>query len=523
MKPGENSSSTKNNDMFMDNGGSVWRKRSYGTSSGVPVQGNVRGGGGGGGREEFHFQQQRAMKDSPSKPIRELLHRRHASGDFSSLDMDFDMQEPKQDSNVENITLSRILEWPLMSGSSRSNETRAEVSFERQVRGTNYDDGRVLRCTSSAMLPSNTSSFKRKSTIQTNKNMSRLLDPPEQKSGRPSPVQRSEEEEDDPFLEEDFPQEYKKAKIDLLTLLESVSLVLIIATLVYSLTVPHVKHKRLWTLEVWKWEVLILVLICGRLVSSWGIRIIVFFIERNFLLRKKVLYFVYGLRKGVQNCLWLGLVLITWHFLFDEKVQRATGSNKLHYVSKVLICLLLGTFIWLVKTLIVKVLASSFHVKNYFDRIQESLFNQYVIETLSGPPLIEIKKAEVEEEKLVIEVENLLKAGATMPPILDEVAPRPGASGRVIGSGRRQKSPNAGKGQGNDEITIDHLHRLSPRNISAWNMKRLMNLICYGNLTTLDEQITGHNNVSTKEISTEIEAKAAAKKIFYNVARRGSK
>ncbi|GKV04245.1 hypothetical protein SLEP1_g16430 [Rubroshorea leprosula] len=54
-------------------------------------------------------------------------------------------------------------------------------------------------------------------------------------------------------------------------------------------------------------------------------------------------------------------------------------------------------------------------------------------------------------------------------------------------------------------ISVDHLHKLNPKNVSAWNMKRLMNIIGHGALSTLDE------------------AKIAAKKIFQNDAKPGSK
>ncbi|CAL5378101.1 unnamed protein product [Camellia sinensis] len=53
----------------------------------------------------------------------------------------------------------------------------------------------------------------------------------------------------------------------------------------------------------------------------------------------------------------------------------------------VLVCFLVGALLWLVKTLVVKVLASSFHVSTFFDRIQESLFNQFVTEVVSRLPI----------------------------------------------------------------------------------------------------------------------------------------
>ncbi|KAG5406360.1 hypothetical protein IGI04_012479 [Brassica rapa subsp. trilocularis] len=330
------------------------------------------------------------------------------------------------------------------------------------------------------------------------------------------------DEEDDPLAEEDIPDEYKKGKLDAITLLEWLSLVAIIAALACSLSIPSWKKVRVWNLHLWKWEVFLLVLICGRLVSGWGIRIVVFFIERNFLLRKRVLYFVYGVRRAVQNCLWLSMVLIAWRYLFDKKVQRETDSKFLPYVTKILVCFLLSTILWLIKTLVVKVLASSFHVSTYFDRIQEALFNQYVIETLSGPPMIELSRIEEEEERAQQEIFKLQNAGAKLPPDLCAAAFPPRKSGRVLNP---KLSTVISKSAADGGISVKHLQSMNHKNISAWNMKRLMKIVRHVSLTTLDEQMqeTTNEDESTRQIRSEKEAKAAARKIFTNVARRGSK
>ncbi|KAI4368942.1 hypothetical protein MLD38_017442 [Melastoma candidum] len=481
--------------------------------------------------EEFDFQPrgktEEAGQDPPTRLIGQFLHRQNASGDFS-LDIDLEMQELREETEP---TLPPVAEEsPSPSPLNGRPSKASKVSFDEELRngdgggGGGGDDYRVVRCTSNASFRSS-DSFKRKSRVLTPKsNKSRLLDPPQ--SDQPPSETRStrsgmltrrvdEEDEDDPFSGEDLPEEYKKAKVDLLVVLEWVSLILLVGSLVCSRTVPYLKEKTLWKLKLWKWEVMVLVLICGRLVSSWGIRVIVFFIERNFLLRKRVLYFVYGLRKAVQNCLWLGQVLVAWHFLFNKKVARETDFLTVYYITKVLVCLIVGTLIWLVKTLVVKALASSFHVSTYFERIQESLFNQYVIETLSGPPLVEIRRADEEVVNINNEVEKLKKAGASVPSEIGS------ALMSARGSRRIAKSPLRGTGKGEDGITVDHLHKLSPRNVSAWNMKRLINLVRRGHLTTLDEQIT-HDEPCTP-ISSESEAKVAAKRIFLNVAQQGSR
>ncbi|CDY31389.1 BnaA07g03240D [Brassica napus] len=287
------------------------------------------------------------------------------------------------------------------TGSVASSSSTTPSSSSSATLRTNQDtqqqqEDEVVRCTSNT-------SFQRKSELISRvKTRSRLQDPPREEdtpySGWRSGQLKSGllgdiDEEDDPLADEDVPDEYKRGKLDAITLLEWLSLVAIIAALACSLSIPSWKKVRLWNLHLWKWEVFLLVLICGRLVSGWGIRIIVFFIERNFLLRKRVLYFVYGVRRAVQNCLWLGLVLLAWHFLFDKKVQRETKSKMNH------------------------------------------------------------------------------------------------------------------------------------KNISAWNMKRLMKIVRHVSLTTLDEQMleSTYEDESTRQIRSEKEAKAAARKIFKNVAQRGAK
>ncbi|KAG2703083.1 hypothetical protein I3760_06G121000 [Carya illinoinensis] len=74
-------------------------------------------------------------------------------------------------------------------------------------------------------------------------------------------------------------------------------------------------------------------------------------------------------------------------------------------------------------------------------------------------------------------------------------------------------------------ISIEHLHMLNPKNVSAWNMKKLMKIVRNETLTTLDGQILNATNKdeSNTHIWSEPEAKAAAKKIFQIVAKHGAK
>ncbi|KAL0696546.1 hypothetical protein Bca4012_063726 [Brassica carinata] len=529
-----------------DGGGKFSRESSYNFLHGGDQKEKEKSGYTSGGEDldddggGFDFTPRRNEPvDPPSKLIYQFLNKQKASGDEISLDMEPNMPElqshtisPSQvtatmgngNEAIDNAVRRRHNRVTLSPPAKDNSDDSSEDEEDR------VDETEVVKCSSNRM----------NKTLMKTKTRSRLMDPPTpvypdmhsgrtpksghlksgnlKKTAKPGTPNANMdlEEEEDPFSEEDFPEGYQKDKLSLWVIMEWIFLILIIAGLICSLVIPFLRGKELWNLALWKWEVMVLVLICGRLVSSWIVRLLVYFVESNFLLRKKVLYFVYGIRKAVQNCLWLGLVLIAWHFLFDKKVQRETGSHVLKYVNKVLVCLLVAVIIWLIKTLLVKVLASSFHMSTYFDRIQESLFTQYVIETLSGPPRV----IHVEEEM----------AGAKLSP--------PDGPKVTIGSGRLRKSStiigksqvlsrSGSKKEGEDEgIRIDHLQRMNTKNVSVWKMKRLMNVIRKGALSTLDEQIqdtSTHKDDKATQIRSENEAKQAARKIFQNVAMPGSR
>ncbi|GKF52711.1 hypothetical protein Tco_0159621, partial [Tanacetum coccineum] len=141
----------------------------------------------------------------------------------------------------------------------------------------------------------------------------------------------------------------------------------------------------------------------------------------------------------------------------------------------------------------------------------------YVIETLSDPPLIEIQQEQEEEDRMIEEVQRFKGFSRT-----------PRANTPMAGNGKSGRFSETTTPKKVDEgITIDQLHRLNQKNISAWNMKRLMHIIRKGTLSTLDKQLEGsrgdEEDDSAVQITNEMQAKVAAKKIFINVVKQGSK
>ncbi|KAK0572109.1 hypothetical protein LWI29_026323 [Acer saccharum] len=146
-----------------------------------------------------------------------------------------------------------------------------------------------------------------------------------------SPKFEGEEDEDD---EEVYQTENLKVsenqfkKMKVLVIIEWIAFVLLMGLLISSLTVNKLQNYMIWGLELWKWCVLVSVIFCGRLFTGWFINVLVFSIERNYLLKKKVLYFVYGLRGSVRVFVWLALVLLAWDLLINRGVKRSKETSE---------------------------------------------------------------------------------------------------------------------------------------------------------------------------------------------------
>jgi hypothetical protein len=286
-------------------------------------------------------------------------------------------------------------------------------------------------------------------------------------------------------------------KLKMTVLVEWIAFVCIMGFLVSSLAVDKLHNSVIWGLELWKLSVLVLVIFCGRLFTGWFINVLVFLIERNFLLKKNVLYFVYGLKRSVQVFVWLCLVLLAWGLLLSRGVKRSRKTSQvLNYITRALAACLIGEAIWLVKNLLVKLLSTSFQCTRFFDRIQESIFHQYVLRTLSGPPLMEMAE----------------KVGTSA------------SAGQL--SFRDMKKA---KGEGKEEvIDVDKLKRMKQEKISAWTMKGLVSVIRGSGLSTISNTLDNFDDddeseQKDEEITSEWEAQAAAYRIFNNVAKPRSK
>lgn len=298
----------------------------------------------------------------------------------------------------------------------------------------------------------------------------------------------------------------RRSKVKWRAVAESAVFMVIAACLVSSLAVPSLKRAALWGLAPWKWCVLVLVVFSGRLVAEWLVVFLVVLIERNFMLRDKVFYFVYGLRRSVQNCVWLGLVVLAWSLLFRSAIETSSPGHRrlLSRVSRALLAVLIAAVIWLLKVLLVKLLASSFHVATFFDRMKESVFHHYILEALSGPPLDEAEAAHPPPPPEEEEKKGYYKRWKSAPE-------------RAVGGSRREVPSR--------RIDMEKLKQLSRSRATAWGVKRLVSHITRSGLSTMARTVdeTVHDFNEASEMTSELEARITAQRVFHHVAGENKK
>ncbi|KAK8947892.1 Mechanosensitive ion channel protein 10 [Platanthera guangdongensis] len=310
----------------------------------------------------------------------------------------------------------------------------------------------------------------------------------------PEPSSDSSDDDDHPISDKFIPDCHRRnttRRIGLRAIAEALALVPAAALLISTLAIKSLRPHELWRVKIWRWCVVLMSIFSGRLISGWLVWIAVFLIERHFLLQEKVLYFAYGLRKSVRGCVWLGLILLSWYLVLDPGKSDASPSFAvLRHISRGLVAVFIACTIWLVKIILVKVFASSFHVATFFDRMKESVFHHYVLESLSGDPI-------------------------------DRVGEKIGGSGmgernrRVISASKSMATTG--------KVDMERLRRLSRVGVSARSVRRLVAHVMRKGLTTVSKEMDQLGKQRETEIGDELEAMASAQRIFKNVAGPANK
>ncbi|KAK9741579.1 hypothetical protein RND81_03G114700 [Saponaria officinalis] len=264
-----------------------------------------------------------------------------------------------------------------------------------------------------------------------------------------------------------------------------------------SFSVKALQEASLKGLRMWQWCLLIAALLSGPLLSNAIVKFILFFIDRDFSIRENVIYYVVGLGESAAVVLWFSMILIAWLWVVDEpsylgmpqqdigKIKQKYGTT-FHIITITLITFILGSFLWVLKDLVIMKAKSSFHIRRFFDRIKKALLHQYVIETLSRGARVNTSKNRVSKINHQIVVMN---SGSK------------DNSFHKVGIGRKEKRL----------VDLSSFEDVSQDNVSCWGMKILIEEI-FDNPNLI--YMVGEDGGERKDIDSESEAIVAADTMF---------
>ncbi|XP_065850823.1 mechanosensitive ion channel protein 10-like [Euphorbia lathyris] len=220
-------------------------------------------------------------------------------------------------------------------------------------------------------------------------------------SGTQNAERIGSESENDSADEKSIKRKGKKLGIFVFLLaFESVAFACAVVLFVMSFTMDRLHKPVFWDLGLWKLCLLLFTIICGRLISQLFTMLILFLIWR-FWANERALYFGYGVRKSILLFVWVGLVALAWVLIVDRSKYK---TDIVKDVTRGLAGCLIGAFLWLMKSFLVK-LVGSVHATKLLDKTKEAICVRKL--------LISLLKKEESEHRHVNSIEEFVNLVAT--------------------------------------------------------------------------------------------------------------
>ncbi|KAG8657097.1 hypothetical protein MANES_03G038300v8 [Manihot esculenta] len=196
-----------------------------------------------------------------------------------------------------------------------------------------------------------------------------------------------------PNKEEETQKKGMKSWEKIVISVETTAFLCVMGLLIASLTADRFQNSMIWGFKIWKWCLLLLAIVCGRLAGFLITNFLMSLIWK-FWLDEKVIYFAHGVKKSALFFIWLGLVTLAWGLLFNHGDKRE--------VTRGLAGCLIGSTLWLLKTLLIK-LIGSVHATKLFSKIKEAIRNRKVLRALSEMKIENTNSGIQKKDKVSVE------------------------------------------------------------------------------------------------------------------------
>ncbi|KAI8553702.1 hypothetical protein RHMOL_Rhmol05G0036900 [Rhododendron molle] len=156
---------------------------------------------------------------------------------------------------------------------------------------------------------------------------------------------------------------------------------MILPSILFTTTVPSFQNWEFGHLRLWRWQLVAFFAFYGRFISRAITNGIIHVIENSNDARLKGnLPHAYAVKKTFEYLLSLAILLTAWILLIEGIPLKKLGN-----ITKILSCVIVSMVIWGFKIVVWKVVAISFHRRNYLEQIKEAVFSLYILRTMLSP------------------------------------------------------------------------------------------------------------------------------------------
>ncbi|GAB2221821.1 hypothetical protein Drorol1_Dr00013011 [Drosera rotundifolia] len=167
-------------------------------------------------------------------------------------------------------------------------------------------------------------------------------------------------------------------------------LLVILLWLIINLSIAGLRKKNVLGSKLWKWTLLIVILLCGYRAISMVSHLCLYFLKLIFKDKKdkkEILYHAKGLRPSINLVIFSCSLLLIWHFYFrsDHGLKQTSGTDKVFDLgTPTLISLLIFALLWLLRSILLLKWEAHVVYKRFLDRILRAGFQVYFLALMSG-------------------------------------------------------------------------------------------------------------------------------------------
>jgi len=137
---------------------------------------------------------------------------------------------------------------------------------------------------------------------------------------------------------------------------------------------------------VFTWAVLVVAATLTLLGTRVFVTVLLLLLEAPLLLTRNLLYFVLAVQTPLVFLLWSLELLALWltfpRWCVLGHCNRGVDLSGAWFLLTIVECMIVGSIVWLLKNIALKVVATHFHQAAYFDRLHDALFEEYALQQL---------------------------------------------------------------------------------------------------------------------------------------------